>query len=161
MVIDEGVLFQTNQSAFVSTKKKLLTEFNLWGIVSLPPGVFTCAGAGVKTNLLFFERKGRTERIWYYDLSDLKIGKKNPLTLARMEGLLEAVKSLAETERSWFVSIEDIEAKGFDLKAVNPNRKVEVDPRSSAEILREIESRHEEITNALHRLRSLIGGDQT
>lgn len=159
MVIDEGVLFQTNQSAFVSTKKKLLTEFNLWGIVSLPPGVFTCAGAGVKTNLLFFERKGRTERIWYYDLSDLKIGKKNPLTLERMAGLLEAAKTLAETDRSWFVPIEDIVSKGYDLKAVNPNRKVEIDPRSSSEILSTIEARHEEITQALKRLRELVGSE--
>jgi len=157
MVIDEGVLFQTNQSAFVQTKRKLLSEFNLWGIVSLPPGVFTCAGAGVKTNLLFFDRNGTTERVWYYDLGDLKIGKKNPLTLERMEGLLDAVKTLAETERSWFVSIAEIEAKGYDLKAVNPNRKVEVDPRTSSEILAEIEARHEEITAALKCLRELIG----
>jgi len=156
MVIDEGVLFQTSQSAFVSTKKRLLSEFNLWGIVSLPGGVFTCAGAGVKTNLLFFERKGTTERVWYYDLSDLKIGKKNPMTLARMAGFLDAVSTRAETEHSWFVSIEEIEAKGFDLKAVNPNRKVEVDPRSSAEILEEIKARQVEVTEALERLSGLL-----
>lgn len=157
LVIDEGVLFQTNQTAFVQTKKRLLTEFNLWGIVSLPPGVFSCAGAGVKTNLLFFERKGRTEKIWYYDLSDLKIGKKNPLTLTRMEGLLHAVKTLEVTERSWFVTLDEIEAKEFDLKAVNPNRKVEIDPRTSSEILAEIEARHKEISDTLTKLRALIG----
>jgi len=51
MVIDEGVLFRTTESAFVQTKRKLLDETDLWCIVSLPPGVFSSAGAGVKTNL--------------------------------------------------------------------------------------------------------------
>ncbi|MOA53061.1 Type I restriction enzyme EcoKI M protein [compost metagenome] len=56
MVLDEGLLFRTNESAFVETKRKLLDECELWCIVSLPGGVFSTAGAGVKTNLLFFTR---------------------------------------------------------------------------------------------------------
>ena len=39
-------------------------------------------GAGVKTNLLFFTKGKKTEKIWYYDLSHVKVGKKSPLTLA-------------------------------------------------------------------------------
>ncbi len=82
IVLDEGLLFRTNESAFVETKRKLLDECELWCIVSLPGGVFSTAGAGVKTNLLFFTRGRRTERIWYYDLSYVKMGKKSPMTLA-------------------------------------------------------------------------------
>jgi type I restriction enzyme M protein len=41
-------------------------------VVSLPGGVFTAAGAGVKTNLLFFTKGQPTRKIWYYDLSDIK-----------------------------------------------------------------------------------------
>jgi len=82
IVLDEGLLFRTNESAFVETKRKLVDECDLWCIVSLPGGVFSTAGAGVKTNLLFFTRGKKTERIWYYDLSHLKIGKKSPMTLA-------------------------------------------------------------------------------
>jgi type I restriction enzyme M protein len=80
IVVDEGLLFRTNEDAFVKTKRKLLEEFDLWCVVSLPGGVFTQAGAGVKTNLLFFHRGAPTERIWYYDLSDLKVSKTRPLT---------------------------------------------------------------------------------
>ena len=36
----------------------------------------------MKTNLLFFTKGKKTERIWYYDLSWVKVGKKTPLTLA-------------------------------------------------------------------------------
>jgi type I restriction enzyme M protein len=81
IVLDEGLLFRTNESAFVETKRKLLDECNLWAIVSLPGGVFSTAGAGVKTNLLFFTKGNKTERTWYYDLSWVKVGKKTPLTL--------------------------------------------------------------------------------
>ena len=82
IVLDEGLLFRTNEAAFVETKRKLLDECELWCVVSLPGGVFSTAGAGVKTNLLFFTRGKRTERIWYYDLSHVKVGKKTPMTLA-------------------------------------------------------------------------------
>jgi type I restriction enzyme M protein len=82
IVLDEGLLFRTNESAFVETKRKLTDECNLWAIVSLPGGVFSTAGAGVKTNLMFFTKGKKTERIWYYDLSWVKVGKKTPLTLA-------------------------------------------------------------------------------
>jgi type I restriction enzyme M protein len=82
IVLDEGLLFRTNESAFVETKRKLVDECELWAIVSLPGGVFSTAGAGVKTNLLFFTKGKKTEKIWYYDLSYVKVGKKTPLTLA-------------------------------------------------------------------------------
>lgn len=82
IVLDEGLLFRTNESAFVETKRKLVDECDLWCIISLPGGVFSTAGAGVKTNLLFFTKGKKTERIWYYDLSQIKVGKKTPTTLA-------------------------------------------------------------------------------
>ncbi|MBK5966257.1 restriction endonuclease subunit M [Thiocystis minor] len=82
IVLDEGLLFRTNESAFVETKRKLVDECDLWAILSLPGGVFSTAGAGVKTNLLFFTKGRKTGKIWYYDLSSVKVGKKTPLTLA-------------------------------------------------------------------------------
>ena len=57
IVVDEGLLFRTDENAFVQTKRKLLDECDLWCVVSLPRGVFTQAGAGVKTNLLFFTKE--------------------------------------------------------------------------------------------------------
>jgi type I restriction enzyme M protein len=82
IVLDEGLLFRTNESAFVETKRKLVDECDLWAIISLSGGVFSTAGAGVKTNLLFFTKGRKTSKIWYYDLATVKVGKKTPLTLA-------------------------------------------------------------------------------
>jgi len=85
IVLDEGVLFRTNETAFVQTKRKLLNDCDLWCIVSLPPGVFAAAGGYVKANLLFFTRGEPTKNIWYYDLSHVKVTKKKPLTLQDFE----------------------------------------------------------------------------
>ena len=82
VVLDEGLLFRANESAFVETKRKLVDDCDVWAIISLPGGVFSTAGAGVKTNLLFFTKGRKTETIWYYDLSHVKVGKKTPMTLA-------------------------------------------------------------------------------
>jgi type I restriction enzyme M protein len=103
IVLDEGVLFRTNEQAFVKTKRKLLDENDLYCIVSLPNGAFSAAGAGVKTNLLFFNKGRRTEKIWYYDLSDVKIGKKSPLTLDKFDEFFRLLPDRADSERSWTI----------------------------------------------------------
>ena len=54
MVVDEGLLFRTNETAFVRTKRYLSEECNLWCVLSLPGGVFTQAGAGVKNQSAVF-----------------------------------------------------------------------------------------------------------
>ena len=107
MVIDEGVLFRTNETAFVQTKRKLLDDCDLWCIVSLAGGVFTAAGAGVKTNLLFFTKGEPTEKIWYYDLSDIKVGKKTPFTIDKFADFFRLLPERADSERSWTVDITD------------------------------------------------------
>jgi type I restriction enzyme M protein len=222
MVIDEGVLFRTNEDAFVKTKRKLTDECDLWCVLSLPGGVFSTAGAGVKTNLLFFTKGKPTERIWYYDLSDVKVGKKSPLTLKQFEDFLAKLPTRADSDRSWTLDLaarrakaaadalpfretarakmreadhardeltmlkkaksrdeaaieaaeasvrdlvkqsreatgkaDDIENAVYDLKAVNPHRKPEVDRRTPSELLDLVEAKGVEIAEALKRLRTL------
>lgn len=154
IVLDEGVLFRTNETAFVQTKRKLLDDCDLWALISLPGGAFVNAGAGVKTNLLFFTRGKPTERIWYFDLSDIKVGKKSPLTVSHFEEFFKLLPERAESERSWTVSRAEIEERGFDLKAVNPNRKVVVDERTPDQILDEIEVKGREVAEVLATLRA-------
>lgn len=107
IVLDEGLLFRTNQDAFVKTKRKLLDECDLWCVVSLPAGVFTAAGAGVKTNLLFFTKGQPTKKIWYYDLTDIKVRKKTPLTLKHFEDFFRLLPERAESELSWTVDMDE------------------------------------------------------
>jgi type I restriction enzyme M protein len=153
IVMDEGVLFRTNEKAFVQTKRKLLNECNLWCIVSLPPKVFVNAGAASKTNLLFFTKGEPTKDIWYYDLSDLNITKKQPLTLEKFEDFFKLRAERASSERSWQVPIEEIEARNYDIKAINPNRKNVEDTRTPEELIAIIEEQQEEIAEAIKRLK--------
>lgn len=105
IVVDDGFVFRIDQDAFVKTKRKLLDDCNVWCIVSLPPRVFSSAGAGVKTNLLFFTKGQPTRNIWYYDLGDLNVGKKKPLTLRHFEEFFQLLPSLADSELSWTVDL--------------------------------------------------------
>jgi len=103
IVLDEGILFRTNETAFVQIKRKLLEECDVYCIVSLPGGVFSAAGAGVKTNLVFFDKGRHTEKIWYYDLSDVKVGKKTPLTLAHFEDFFKLLPKRGDSPNAWTV----------------------------------------------------------
>lgn len=256
IVLDEGLLFRTNESAFVETKRKLVDECNVWAIISMPGGVFSTAGAGVKTNLVFFTKGKKTEKIWYYDLSHVKVGKKTPMTLSHfgygkngntiddkeLPATLTAewlndesvkdqpfptyAKMLAtkgESRYSWTIDfaarraeagkkmqpykdrvdqlkekniplkeglkkvkkekkdkseiealekkisgiekeikeqeaiIADIDAKVYDLKAVNPNAVVKVDTRTTLEIIENIEKQSKIVKEAMAKLKKYLG----
>lgn len=157
MVIDEGVLFHTKTAAFRQTKRKLLSECELWAVVSLPPNVFVNAGAGSKTNLLFFDKGKATQRVWYYDLADVHVTKRKPLTLSHFEDFLERVKldpadPECESERSWWRDVSDIEAHDFDMRAQNPNAPDTTDQRSVAELATIIEEAQQDVSEALAQL---------
>ena len=153
IVLDEGVLFRTNETAFVQTKRKLLDDCEVWCILSLPSGTFVNAGAGVKTNLVFFTKGQATEKIWYYDLSDIKVGKKSPLTRNHFDELFRLLPTRADSEHSWTVTRQEIEAKTYDLKAVNPHAKNNEDTRTPEELLDLIEAKGREVGEALATLR--------
>ena len=159
MVVDEGLLFRTNEHAFVQTKQKLLEECDLHCIVSLPGGVFTSAGSGVKTNLLFFNKGEPTEKIWYYEVRPRgreRFTKTEPLTLEDFDEFFKLRKKRADSENSWTVTIDQIKERNYDLKAVNPHRVAEVDTRTPADLLAEIEQRNTDLNAALKDLRKAL-----
>jgi hypothetical protein len=100
------------------------------------------------------ERGRPTERTWYFDLSGVKVGKKTPLTVAHFEDFFKLLPDRGESERSWTVARAEIEAKGYDLKAVNPNAKSTADTRTPEELLELIEAKGREVAEALAALRS-------
>jgi type I restriction enzyme M protein len=148
IIVDEGVLFRTNE-AFLYTKKWLLQECNLWCIISLPIGVFANAGASIKTNILFFTKGSPTNEIWYYDMSDIKISKKTPLTFELFEDFFNLFPTKKITNRSWIVDVNKLEAMKFDLKAVNPNITFVDNFGSINEIVTQIEFEMETISTLL------------
>jgi type I restriction enzyme M protein len=66
VIVPDGVLFGSS-NAHVETRKRLIEENRLEGVVSMPSGVFK-PYAGVSTAVLIFTKGGRTDRIWFYDM---------------------------------------------------------------------------------------------
>ena len=135
VVLPEGVLFRTTEEAFTKTKRKLLDECDLWCVVSLPAGVLTAAGAGVKTNLLFFTKGRPTERVWYYDLSGRKVGKKTPLTLADFAEFFARLPGREDSELSWTIDFVARRRKATD--DARPLRQTEAAKKAEADALRD------------------------
>jgi type I restriction enzyme M protein len=65
VVVPNGTLFGDGVCAVI--KEELLKEFRLHTIVRLPQGVFA-PYTDIPANLLFFERGGPTDTLWYYEL---------------------------------------------------------------------------------------------
>src|SRR6266568_1115781 len=65
MVVPNGFLFGDGVAARV--KERLLTECNLHTVVRLPSGVFA-PYTDIPTNLIFFEKVGRTKEVWFYEI---------------------------------------------------------------------------------------------
>ena len=124
--------------------------------ITLAGGVFTAAGATAKTNLLFFTRGGPTEKVWYYDLSAVKVGQKTPLTTAHFDGFFRCLPGREDSERRWTVARAEIEARNFDLKAVNPHARNDEDTRAPEGLLDLIEDKGREVAEALAVLRGLM-----
>ena len=121
IVLDEGVLFRTNEIAFVQVKRKLLDDCDVYCIVSLPGGIFTAAGAGVKTNLIFFNKGKPTKKIWNYDFSDIKVGKKTPFTIDRFDDFFQLLPKREDSERSW--TVDFVERKKQAAQKAEPFKK--------------------------------------
>ncbi|MCB1191751.1 MAG: N-6 DNA methylase [Leptospiraceae bacterium] len=151
IVLDEGVLFRTNETAFFQTKEKLLDECKVFAIVSLPSGVFNSAGAGVKTNVLFFEKGSETDKIWYYDLSDVKVGKKSPLTQKNFEEFFQLLPKKGKSNNSWIIDFttKKKKAKAEAEKLKKEAKKVELEIDEINSLLALNKDGDEELENRL------------
>lgn len=123
VVVPEGVLFKTNDSAFKEVKKELIKNFNLHSVVSLPPGVFL-PYSGVKTSILFFDKSGQTEDIWFYEvplIDGKRLTKKKGISSAHFTHARKVFKERLETENSWLVPASLILKSDLNLSASKYN----------------------------------------
>lgn len=105
VILPDGFLFGTDNTK-VAIKKKLLSEFNLHTVIRMPHSVFA-PYTSITTNILFFDRTGKTEETWFYRL-DMPDGYKNfsktkPMKLEHFAPAME-----------WWNNREEITIDGFD-----------------------------------------------
>ena len=75
---------------------------------------------------------------------------------AHFEEFFRVLPARADSDRSWTVERKEIEARGYDLKAVNPNAKSNEDARTPEELLDIIEAKGREVAEAIVTLRNLL-----
>ena len=123
VVVPNGTLFGDGVCARI--KEELLKDFNLHTIVRLPNGVFA-PYTSIPTNLLFFDRSGPTEEVWYYE-QPLPEGRKNytktqPIQFEEFADCLGMVGASAKrTTAPGKCPASELLANGCNLDRKNPN----------------------------------------
>ncbi len=154
IILPEGnVLF--GGGAMARIREDLLTKFNVSAIISLPQGTFSQMGAGVKTNLVFFEKTGATKEIWYGEVQG-KFTKKKTITDDLLEEVFEKWKKREVSDTSWIVPVETIRERGWDISPKNPNGAESEALLPPTEIIGEMEKNQREIETLLTSLKKAV-----
>ena len=155
LVLPEGILFQTN-NAFAKVKESMLQDFNLHTIISLPSGVFL-PYSGVKTNVLFLEKTGSTQKIWYYELNPpYKLTKNKPIQYDHFKEFLALFPTKASNENAWTVKATDIQ--NFDISAKNPTKQNQVALKSTIELKDLIRTKTDRTSDLVNEVFAVLEG---
>jgi type I restriction enzyme M protein len=121
IVLPDSSLF--GDSVKLTLRDMLLSECNLHTIVRLPHGVFS-PYSDIRTNLLFFDRSGPTEGIWFYDLhcpSGDKYTKTKPIRDEDFKQVGVWWEDRHETPVAWYVQAKDLRRPALNLDVPNPH----------------------------------------
>lgn len=117
MVVPDNVLFESG--AGTQIRKILLEDFNLHTILRLPIGTFSPYSAGVKANVIFFDKPGSTKEVWIYDLRTNidNIAKKTALTAEHFKEFVELYNKRKDglSDRWKKFTLKDIKDKNYNL----------------------------------------------
>ena len=125
VVVPDGTLFGDGICARI--KEEMLKEYNLHTIVRLPEGTFA-PYTDIRANLLFFDRSGPTETIWYYEVPKPEGRKKYTKTMPMQVEDMAACKA-------WFTAkkrVENEQAWKIDFKTLLDKAIAEATPRWDA-----------------------------
>lgn len=129
IVLPDGFLFGTDNTK-INIKKKLMEECNLHTIIRLPGSIFA-PYTSIATNLLFFDKIGKTKETWFYRM-DMPEGYKSfsktkPVELKHMKDIIKwwdnrveikdekSDDSMTETWKAKMYTFEEIEKDKFNL----------------------------------------------
>ncbi len=156
MIVPNGVLFDTEKPASL-IKEQLMSTCNLHTIIRLPESIFQ-PYTGIRTNILFFEKTGHTEEIWYYDMpirEGIKgYSKTKSPTLDDFTSVMEWMKNPEANELAW--KIIPSELTDYNLDIDNPNKKDESINLSPHELIAQIISDEKKTLELLTDVENLI-----
>jgi type I restriction enzyme M protein len=110
----------------------------------------------IPTNLLFFDKTGRTKEIWFYEVAPpegrKKYSKTRPMRFEEFEECQVWWPKRAENERAWRVLAADVAANDFNLDLRNPRRPNDLSHRPPNELLTELLSAEREVLALLEKI---------
>ena len=121
---------------------------------------------GIKTNLLFFTKGKPTEHVWYYEHpyppGYKSYSKTKPMRFEEFQTEIDwwgdeadGFASRKETEQAWKVSIEDIQARNYNLDIKNPHQDEQVS-HDPDELLAKYEQQQADIQKIRDQLRNIL-----
>ena len=170
VIVPEGLLFNTS-IAHISTRRLLMNDCQLQGVISLPGGVFQ-PYTGVKTSILIFKKKqyksekSHTLDVWFYDMKSdgysldatRKKLKEKPLPTTVKEWNERSSKDQNNRKLQNFnIPYSEIEKNNFDL-TINKYKEFEYESheyRLPKYILEELFELENEILKGLDDIGSL------
>lgn len=175
VIIPDGFLFGTDAPK-IELKKRLLHQMNLHTIIRLPQSVFS-PYTSITTNILFFDRTRKTDKLWIYRV-DMPEGYKHfsktkPMTLEHFADCAEWWSNRreiqdddSETFKAKSFTVDEIFKRGYDLDLCGyPSTDEEI--LSPIETIRDFQERraalNSKIDSRLEKLSALlqnIGGDE-
>jgi len=169
-IVPDGVLFGSSK-AHRSIRKEIVDNHRLEAIISMPSGVFK-PYAGVSTAIMIFTKTGAggTGDVWFYDMKSDGYSlddKRTPIEANDIPDILDRFNDLSNekqrerTEKSFFVSVEEIRNNEYDL-SINKYKMIdfeEVNYEKPEEIISRINNLEEEIIIGLETLTKMIKGN--
>lgn len=164
VIVPDGVLFGSS-NAHKMTRKMLLNDCELQGVISMPSGVFR-PYTGVSTAILIFVKGGETEKVWFYDMHADGYSlddKRSKIKDSDLPDIVKTWKTRSDQKdnkrnnKFFFIDKKEIEDAGFDL-SINHYKVTdykEVLYESPSEILSRIEKLENEIIDDLNDLRNM------
>ena len=157
VVVPNGTLFADGICGRI--KQELLTDFNLHTIVRLPQGVFA-PYTNIPSNLLFFDRGGPTQEVWFYE-QPLPAGRKNysktaPLQFEEFLPLIDWWKDRTENEHAWKVPAAAILANNTNLDIKNPNARKGLEHADPRDLVARMRAGEDEVMRLLGEIEALV-----
>lgn len=162
MVVPDGVLFGDGICARI--KSELLKDFNLHTIVRLPNGVFS-PYTSIPTNLLFFDRSGPTNAVWFYEQS-LPQGRKNytktvPMQFEEFSECLAWWQSRQENEHAWNVTASELLQTNCNLDRKNPRGKQDTAHLPPEQLVASILQKEQRIMEIMSKIQATLTEQQS
>lgn len=159
VVVPNSVLFGEGICARI--KEELLKEFNLHTIVRLQQGTFS-PYTDIPTNLLFFDRTGPTNEIWFFEpplpAGKRKYSKTNPMQFEEFGPALNWWHEREESELAWSVSADLVLQNGCNLDLKNPTTAKITDSTSPHDIMQRMIHNQSTLSHILQELSDHLSG---